>query len=75
MEVAKVVESENGQIIYLPEKFRLNADEVAVQPLGDAIMLVPKGSLRKDSLWETFTEGINSFTSDVFEGGRSQSGQ
>lgn len=38
-----------------------------MQQLGDAVLLVPK-----ESLWQTFMDGLNGFTSDIFEGGRDQ---
>lgn len=67
MDTAKVFINGNSQAVRLPKKFRFNEDEVVVQQLGDAILLVPK-----DALWKTFMEGVNSFTSDIFEGGRDQ---
>ena len=42
-------------------------DEVIVQQLGDAVILVPK-----ESMWQTFMDGLNSFTDDIFEDGRDQ---
>ena len=38
-----------------------------MQQLGDAVLLVPK-----ESLWQTFMDNVNSFTSDIFEDGRDQ---
>ena len=67
MEIAKVFENGRSQAVRLPKKFRFNADEVVVQQLGDAVLLVPK-----DSLWQTFMDGLNGFTEDIFEGGRDQ---
>lgn len=67
METAKVFETGRSQAVRLPKKFRFHVDEVIVQQLGDAVLLVPK-----ESLWKTFTEGLNGFTSDIFEDGRNQ---
>lgn len=68
MEIAKLIEIDGEQVVLLPKKFQLkNMDEVVVQKLGNAIVLVPKSSL-----YETFTEGLNGFTSDIFEDGRNQ---
>lgn len=68
MEIAKLIEIDGEQVVLLPKKFQLkNMDEVVVQKLGNAILLVPKSSLYK-----TFTEGLNGFTSDIFEDGRNQ---
>lgn len=68
MEIAKLIELDGEQVVLLPKKFQLkDMDEVVVQKLGNAILLVPKSSLA-----ETFTEGLNGFTSDIFEDGRNQ---
>ena len=47
--------------------YRFSSDEVYVQQLGDAVLLIPKESLR-----QTFLDGLNSFTDDIFEDGRQQ---
>jgi antitoxin VapB len=67
METAKVFETGRSQAVRLPKKFRFNVDEVVIQQLGDAVLLVPK-----DSLWQTFMDGLDSFTDDIFENGRDQ---
>lgn len=70
METAKIFENGRSQAVRLPKKFRFDTDEVIIQQLGDAVLLVPK-----DALWRTFTEGLDSFTDDIFEGGREQGTQ
>lgn len=65
MEIAKVFENGRSQAVRLPKKFRFDVDEVIVQRLGNAIMLVPD-----NMVWETFLNGINSFSEDIFENGR-----
>ena len=67
METAKIFENGRSQAVRLPKKFRFNTDEVIVQQLGDAVILVPK-----ESLWQTFMAGVGGFTSDVFADGRDQ---
>ena len=67
METAKIFETGRSQAVRLPKKFRFNADEVVIQQLGDAVLLVPK-----ESLGQTFLDGLNGFTDDVFENGREQ---
>ena len=67
METAKIFSNGGSQAVRLPKKFRFNTDEVIVQQLGNAILLVPK-----DALWDTFMDGVNGFTNDVFMEGRSQ---
>lgn len=70
METAKVFETGRSQAVRLPKKFRFNVDEVVVQQLGDAVLLVPK-----ESLWQTFLDGLNGFTDDILENGREQGAQ
>lgn len=65
METAKVFENGRSQAVRLPKKFRFNSDEVVVQRLGQAVMLVPK-----EAAWQTFLNGLNSFTDDFFQDGR-----
>lgn len=67
METAKIFENGRSQAVRLPKKFRFTVDEVVVQQLGDAVLLVPK-----EALWKTFMDGLNSFTNDIFEAGREQ---
>ena len=67
METAKIFSNGGSQAVRLPKKFRFNTDEVIVQQLGNAILLVPK-----DALWDTFKDGVNGFTNDVFMEGRNQ---
>ena len=70
METAKIFENGRSQAVRLPKKFRFNVDEVVVQQLGDAVILIPK-----ESLWQTFMEGLDGFTDDIFEEGRDQGNQ
>ena len=70
MDTAKIFENGRSQAVRLPQKYRFNADEVVIQRLGDAVLLVPKVSM-----WNTFLDGVNSFTEDIFENGRDQGGQ
>ena len=67
MEMAKVFENGRSQAVRLPKKFRFNVDEVAVQQLGDAVLLAPK-----ESAWKIFMEGLEGFTDDIFDSGRDQ---
>ena len=60
METAKIFENGRSQAVRLPKKFRFDVDEVVVQQLGDAVILVPR-----DSLWKTFLEGLDGTFSTV----------
>lgn len=70
METAKIFENGRSQAVRLPKKFRFDAEEVIVQQLGKAVLLVPK-----EYLWETFLDGLEEFTDDIFEEGRNQGNQ
>ena len=52
METAKIFENGRSQAVRLPKKFRFHVDEVVVQQLGEAVILVPK-----EFMWQTFMEG------------------
>ena len=67
METAKIFENGRSQAVRLPKKFRFDVEEVVVQQLGAAVLLVPK-----ESLWQTFMDGLEEFSSDVFEDRRDQ---
>lgn len=70
MEVAKIFETGRSQAVRLPKKFRFDDNEVLIQRLGDAVMLVPK-----DAAWKTFLAGLDSFSDDFFAEGRDQGAQ
>ena len=65
MEVAKIFENGRSQAVRLPKQFRFSGEEVFVQKLGGAVLLVPK-----EAAWQTLLNGLNSFTDDFFEDGR-----
>ena len=44
MEIAKVFENGRSQAVRLPKKFRFSSDEVFVQRLGQAVILIQKES-------------------------------
>lgn len=67
METAKIFENGRSQAVRLPKKFRFDADEVYIQQVGNAVLLVPK-----DEIWQTFLEGLNDFTADFMENGREE---
>ena len=56
-----------SQAVRLPKKFQFPGDEVIIQKLGDVVILIPH-----DKAWDTFLNGIDSFSSDYMEEGRDQ---
>ena len=65
METAKIFENGKSQAVRLPKKFRFDGDEVYIQKVGQAVVLMPK-----ESAWEVFMAGVNSFSEDFFANGR-----
>lgn len=59
METAKIFENGRSQAVRLPKKCRFEGEEVLVQKLGKAVLLIPK-----DAAWETFMSGLEGFTDD-----------
>ena len=46
MKTAKVFKQGNSQAVRLPKEFRLSEDEVEIRREGEAIVLLPKSSIR-----------------------------
>ena len=65
MATAQILESRSHQTAYLPEQSQLSESEVLVQWPDDTVILLPQ-----KAPWQTFLNGINSFTDDFFENGR-----
>ncbi len=59
MITTKVFKSGNSQAVRLPKEFRLDADEVAINRIGDLIMIMPK-----DDPWHVFSQGIHEIGDD-----------
>ena len=62
MLTAKLFTNGSSQAVRLPKELRFGGTEVYAQKVGETVMLIPK-----DKAWETFIDGINSFTPDYFE--------
>ena len=67
MDTAKLFLNGRSQAVRLPKDFQFSGEEVYVKKVGNAVMLYPK-----DEVWETFFNGLNSFSDDVFSDGREQ---
>jgi antitoxin VapB len=70
METAKVFASGNSQAVRLPKECRFEGGEVYIKKIGNTVYLCPK-----EKKWETFLNGLNGFSDDIFENGRDQGGQ
>jgi len=67
METAKLFVNGQSQAVRLPNEYRFSGNEVYIQKVGNAVMLFPK-----ERAWETFLNGLNSFTDDFLADGRNQ---
>jgi len=70
MVVAKLFNNGQSQAVRLPKEYRFTGAEVYIQKVGHAVMLFPK-----EQAWETFLNGLNSFTDDFFAAVREQVAQ
>ena len=59
MMTAKVFENGRSQAVRLPKECRFNTDEVAVNKIGDIILLMPK-----TNKWSSFMQAIDMFSED-----------
>ncbi len=67
MDSAKLFFNGQSQAVRLPKEYRFNGNEVYVKKIGNTVMLFPK-----DQIWETFLNGLNSFTEDFYVREREQ---
>ena len=62
MITAKVFKSGNSQAVRLPKEYRLDADEVSINRIGNVLIMVPK-----DDPWSVFSAGIREIGDDFPE--------
>ena len=67
MMTAKLFENGHSQAVRLPKEYRFNGSEVAVNKIGDVVLLIPK-----DNKWIGFIESLQMFSNDYMENGREQ---
>ena len=65
MMTAKVFENGRRQAVRLPKECRFNTDEVAVNRIGDIVLLMPK-----TNKWSSFMQAIDMFSDDFMQDGR-----
>ena len=65
MMTAKIFKNGRSQAVRLPKECRFNTEEVAVNRVGDIVMLIPM-----DNKWDNFIQALNMFTEDFMENGR-----
>ena len=62
MMTAKVFENGRSQAVRLPKECRFDTDEVAVNKIGDIVLLIPK-----TNKWSSFMQAIDMFSDDFME--------
>ena len=62
MMTAKVFENGRSQAVRLPKECRFDTEEVAVNKIGDIVLLVPK-----TNKWSSFMQAIDMFSDDFME--------
>lgn len=64
---AKVFKSGNSQAVRLPKEYQFSEEEVRIQRVGNAVILLPSGDP-----WESFRNSLEQFSDDFMEDGRRQ---
>ena len=62
MMTAKVFENGRSQAVRLPKECRFDTDEVAVNKIGDIVLLMPK-----TNKWSSFMQAVDMFSDDFME--------
>lgn len=68
MMVAKVFENGRSQAVRLPKEYRFSDEEVAINKIGDVVILMPK-----ENKWSGFLNSLNLFSEDFMSDGRENS--
>lgn len=67
MMTAKLFENGRSQAVRLPKECRFTGDEVAVNKVGDIVILMPK-----ENKWQGFLNSLELFSEDFMADGREQ---
>ena len=67
MMTAKLFENGRSQAVRLPQEYRFNGDEVAINKVGDIVILMPK-----ENKWSAFLNSLELFSDDFMSDGREQ---
>ena len=65
MTIAKVFENGRSQAVRIPKEYRFNTHEVAVNHIGDIVLLMPT-----TNKWSSFLQAIDMFSDDFMATGR-----
>ena len=67
MMTAKLFENGRSQAVRLPKECRFSGDEVAINKVGDIVILMPK-----ENPWAGFLNSLELFSDDFIGDGREQ---
>lgn len=67
MKTAKLFINGRSQAVRLPKEYQFSGNDVLIQKVGDAVILIPH-----EKSWEVFLHGLNNFTDDFMQDGRNQ---
>ena len=67
MMTAKLFENGRSQAVRLPKECRFSGGEVAVNKIGDIVILMPK-----DNKWSGLLSSLNLFSEDFMSDGREE---
>ena len=67
MMTAKLFENGRSQAVRLPKECRFSGDEVAINKVGDIVILMPK-----ENPWVGFLNSMSLFSDDFMNKGREQ---
>lgn len=65
MMTAKIFENGGSQAVRLPKEYRFDVNEVAVNKIGNIVLLSPKSDK-----WESVLQAIDMFSEDYMADGR-----
>lgn len=68
MMTAKLFENGRSQAVQLPKECRFSGDEVAINKVGDIVILMPQ-----ENKWSGFLSSFELFSDDFLSNGREQS--
>lgn len=70
MMTAKIFENGRSQAVRLPKEYRFNDDEVAINKIGDIVILMPK-----ENKWSGLLDSLKLFSDDFMSNGRDKSAE
>ena len=68
MMTAKIFENGRSQAVRLPKEYRFSSNEVAVNKIGNVVMLMPIDEA--ENKWAMFSQALDMFSDDFMEDGR-----